>query len=70
MASPVAPFLCQQLLELAERDYPSFDRRPVGDRLSTEVIRHRNVLTGQLLHRFMPGKETSSTLGAATQTKA
>lgn len=54
---PVAPFLSKQFLELSQRDDPSFDRRPVRDGLSTEVIGHGDVLTRLLLHILMPANE-------------
>lgn len=50
---PVAPFLSQQLLELSQRDDPPFDRCPVWYWLTTEVVGHRDVLTGLLLSGFM-----------------
>lgn len=53
VALPVTPFLGKQLLELSQRDDPSFDRGPVWDRLATEVIRHSNVLTLLLFHAFV-----------------
>lgn len=58
---PVAPFLSKQLLELSQRDDPSFDGRPVRDGLSTEVIGHGDVLTGLLLHILMPANEQRQT---------
>lgn len=51
--SPVVSFLRQQFFELAQRDHPPFDRRPVGYQLLTEVIRHSRVLTGMLLSGFV-----------------
>lgn len=58
---PVAPFLGKQLLELSQSDNPPFDRRPVRDGLSAEVIGHGDVLTGLLLHILMPANEPKGT---------
>lgn len=58
---PVAPFLSKQLLELSQRDNPSFDGCPVRDGLSAEVIGHGDVLTGLLLHILMPANEQRGT---------
>ncbi len=59
---PVAPFLSKQLLELSQRDNPSFDGCPVRDGLSAEVIGHNDILTGLLLHILMPANEQRGTL--------
>lgn len=54
---PITPFLGKQLLELSQRDDPSFDRGSVWDGLATEVIRHNNVLTLLLFHGFVSVEE-------------
>ncbi len=59
---PVAPFLSKQLLELSQRDNPSFNGCPVRDGLSAEVIGHNDILTGLLLHILMPANEQRGTL--------
>ena len=51
---PVVSFLGEQLLELAQRDHPPSDRRPVRYELLAEVIRHSDVFTRLLLAHFMP----------------
>lgn len=54
---PVAAFLCEQLFELSECDYPPFDRCPVGDGFSAEVVGHSDVFTGRPLRRLVPARD-------------
>ena len=55
--SPVMALFSKQLLELAQGYHAAFDRRPIRDGLSTEVVRNRYVLTHLTLARLMPWGE-------------